>query len=131
LNVPAPIISVCLSRAGPPHLITLDTSSTPEYSLFGGVFNIGTGTIVDSFPANLGDAIVWEYKIKKGNNLKTGRIQGAWDALGNITENDMFPVALGTVDVSLSVDVGGGNVNLKATITSDGWEISGNRYILI
>ena len=112
-------------------MFTTGTPSTPEYSLFGGVFNIGTGIIVDSFPANLGDAIVWEYKIKKGNNLKTGRIQGAWDALGNITENDMFPVALGTVDVSLSVDVGGGNVNLKATITSDGWEISGNRYILI
>jgi hypothetical protein len=112
-------------------MFTTGTPSTPEYSLFGGVFNTGVGTIVDSFPANLGDAIVWEYKIKKGNNLKTGRIQGAWDSLGNITENDMFPVALGTVDVTLAVDIGGGNVNLKATLTSDGWEISGNRYILI
>ena len=112
-------------------MFTTGTPSTPEYSLFGGVFNIGTGTIIDSFPANLGDAVTWDYKIKKGNNVKTGTIQGAWDSLGNVTEIDNFPIALGTIDVSLSVDVGGGNINLKATITSDGWEISGNRYILI
>ena len=112
-------------------MYTTGTPSTPEYSLFGGGFNIGTGLIVDSFPASLGDAVIWEYKIKKSNNLKTGRIQGAWDSLGNITESDIYPVALGTIDVTLYVDVSGGNVNLRANITSNGWEISGNRYILI
>jgi hypothetical protein len=112
-------------------MFTTGTPSTPEYSLFGGVYNTGAGQIVDSFPANLGDAIVWEYKIKKGTSIKTGRIQGAWNSLGNITENDGYPVSIGTIDVTLSVNVSGGNVNLIAALTSNGWEISGNRYILI
>jgi len=111
-------------------MYTTGTPSTPEYSLFGGTFDTGL-SVVDSFPANLGDSVIWHYKIKKGNNIKTGTIQGAWDSLSNITESDLYPVALGTIDVVLSVDVSGGNVNLKATLTSDDWEISGNRYILI
>ena len=113
-------------------MYTTGTPSTPEYSQFGGEdFDIGIDVIIDSFAAALGDAIIWEYKIKKGNNLKTGRIQGAWDSLGNITENDEGPAALGTIDVTLGVDIDAGNVRLKATLTSDDWEISGNRYILV
>jgi hypothetical protein len=128
------------ASAGTPDLILVDgtfgmyttgTPSTPEYSQFGGTnFDTGVGVIIDSFPTTLGDAIIWEYKVKKGNNIVAGRIQGGWDALGNISENNSYSSPLGTIDVALSVDINAGNVRLLATITSDDWEISGNRYIL-
>lgn len=112
-------------------MYTTGTPSTPEYSKFGGTnFDTGVGVIIDSFSTTLGNAIIWEYKVKKGDNLVTGRIQGAWDSLGNINENNTYAAPLGTIDVTLSVDVNAGNVRLLATLTSDDWEISGNRYIL-
>jgi hypothetical protein len=112
-------------------MYTTGTPSTPEYSKFGGTnFDIGVGVIIDSFSTTLGDAIIWEYKIKKGNNLVTGRIQGTWDGSGNINETNTYTAQLGTIDVTLNVDINGGNVRLLADITSDDWEISGNRYIL-
>jgi len=126
--VGTPNFTVQYGRFG---MYTTGTPATPEYTKFGGLdFDTGTGVIIDSFSTSTGWAFIFDYKIRKGNNVKQGTISGVWDALGNVKRDHGFPQTLGTIDVTLDVDISGGNVRLKADITSDDWEITGNRYIL-
>jgi hypothetical protein len=116
-------------------MFTTGTPATPEYSKFGSLdFDIGTGIVIDAFAANIdgsGGNAIWDYKIKKGNNIVAGEIRIIWDGLGNFKKSNLaITPALGTIDVVLDADISGGNVRLIADITSDNWEISGNRFIL-
>lgn len=122
-----PNITISDARFG---MFTTGTPATPEYTKWGGEFDAGSNVVVDAFPTTSGDAVIWEYKVKKGNNIETGRIQGCWDGLGNDSMDKFYTYKLGNPAVIFDVDVNGGNVRLLATITGDDWQISGNRYIL-
>lgn len=113
-------------------MFTTGTPATPEYTRFGGLdFDTGVGVIIDAFPTTDGNVVIWDYKIKKGNNILGGRVSAHWDSLGNLQkENSFINTPLGTIDVVLDIAISGGNVRLLADLTSDDWEISGNRYIL-
>lgn len=122
-----PNLTVLEGRFG---MFTTGTPATPEYTEWGGEFDAGTNVVVDAFATTAGDAVIWEYKVKKGNNIETGRIQGCWDGIGNDHMEKSYAQKLGSPAVIFDVDVNGGNVRLLATITGDDWLISGNRYIL-
>jgi hypothetical protein len=85
--------------------------------------DVDTGTeTVDSFVTTIGDGVVWDVVVKKGNNLRTAQVMACWDSAGNVQYIETATADLGTTaDLTLAVDVSGGEVRLRATAASDDW----------
>jgi len=95
--------------------------------------DIDTGTeTVDSFADTIGDGAYWDYVVKKGANLRTGRVTATWDATGNTVEYiDVSTADIGdTSGVTLSVDISGDLVRLRCTVLTDDWSVSGTRKVI-
>ena len=88
--------------------------------------DIDTGTaIIDSFNDVDADAVVFEYVAKKGNIVRTGTIQAAWNSTTNEIDFNEYGVVEvgGSSDVTFTVDINSDVVRLLATVGSDDWFI--------
>jgi len=66
-------------------------------------------------------AAFFDFVIKKGANVRAGTVYSCHDGT-NVEFTETSTVDLGdTSDVSLSVDISGTNMRLRATVTSDDW----------
>jgi len=80
----------------------------------------GTETIATATGA---DAAFFDYVVKNGTNVRAGTITAVTDGT-NVEFNEVSTVDLGdTRGVKLSVVLSSGNLLLKATVTSDNWNI--------
>ena len=78
---------------------------------------VATVTIADF------DAAFFDYVIKNGTNLRAGTVTAVHDGT-NVEYNEVSTQDLGsTTAVELSVDISGADMRLRATTTSDNWEI--------
>ena len=69
------------------------------------------------------DAAFFDYVIKSGTNLRAGTVTAVHDGT-NVEYNEVSTQDLGdTTDVTLSVDISGADMRLRATTTSDNWLI--------
>ena len=68
-------------------------------------------------------AAFFDYVIKNGTNVRAGTVVATHDGT-NVEFNETSTVDLGdTSDVTLSVDISGANMRLRATTTSSTWTI--------
>jgi hypothetical protein len=89
--------------------------------------DVDTGTeTVAEFSAAAFTAGFFDFVIKKGLNVRSGTVYACHDGAGTplIAFTETSTQDLGdTSDVTLSVDISGGNMRLLATTTSDDWSI--------
>jgi hypothetical protein len=93
--------------------------------------DIGTET-VDYFADTSGDGCVWHFVVKSGVNLRAGEVVACWESVSDVVEytetstNDIGD----TTDLTLSVDVDSNNIRLRATASSDNWQVKTMRMLL-
>ncbi len=105
------------------------TPSTPDFTTFIND-DVDTGTeVVDSFDASLAYGVEWDVIIRKGTNRRKIKVGATWEGT-NVNSDQYNAVDLGTIDITLTVDISGGNVRLNATATTDDWIVSGNRTLI-
>lgn len=88
--------------------------------------DVDTGTeTVAEISSTTYTAAFFDYVIKNGTNVRAGIVSACHDGTtNNIEYNEVSTNDLGdTSDVTLSVDISGGNIRLLATTTSDNWSI--------
>jgi hypothetical protein len=87
--------------------------------------DVDTGTeTVAEISSTTYTAAFFDYVIKNGTNLRAGTVSACHDGSSNVEYNEVSTNDLGdTSDVTLSVDISGGNIRLRATTTSDNWSI--------
>lgn len=84
--------------------------------------NTTTATIKELAVATY-QAVFYDFVIKNGTNLKAGTVTAVHDGT-NVKFNEVSTVDLGdTTDVKLSVDINSGNMRLRATTLSNGWDV--------
>ena len=85
----------------------------------------GTETIKELALATY-QAVFFDYVVKNGTNLRAGTVTAVHDGT-NVEFTDTSTKDLGsTSGVTLSVDISGSNMRLRATTTSDNWTIKAN-----
>ena len=68
-------------------------------------------------------AAFFDFVVKKGTNVRSGTVYACHDGT-NVEFTETSTNDLGdTSDVTLSVDISGGNMRLLATVTSDDWSV--------
>jgi hypothetical protein len=78
---------------------------------------------VESVATATYDAAFFDFVIKNGSNLRAGTVYAVHDGT-NVEFTETSTQDLGdTSDVTLSVDISGGNLRLRATTVSNGWTI--------
>ena len=85
----------------------------------------GTETVAEISSASF-TAAFFDFVIKKTTNVRSGTVYACHDGAGTplIAFTETSTQDLGdTSDVTLSVDISGGNMRLLATTTSDDWSI--------
>jgi uncharacterized phiE125 gp8 family phage protein len=109
--------------------------------------DIDTGTeTVDTFADITADGCYWDYVVKKGANLRAGRVTATWDAgtdavaykdsaTGDTDEDgvvfgDVVSEVGSTAGVVFSVDINSDMVRLRCTVPSDDWSVSGTRKLI-
>lgn len=109
---------------------TTGSPSSPDFTTFENIdVNLAATEDVDTFLASLAYGVIWEVVVRKGTNRRKVRVDATWEGT-NINSSQGNVVDLGTIDVTLTVDINGGNVRLRATTTSDDWIVSGNRTLV-
>lgn len=93
--------------------------------------DIGTET-VDSFAYTLSSGVTWQYTIRSvaGTASRSGQITATILSDGSSVNGgaEISEAEIGdTSDVSLSVDINGGLVRLRATTLSNNWIVEGER----
>jgi hypothetical protein len=84
----------------------------------------GPAAVVEQIATATYDAAFFDFVIKKTTNLRAGTVYAIHDGAGNVEFTETSTQDLGdTSDVTLSVDVSGGNIRLLATTTTDGWTV--------
>ena len=82
-----------------------------------------TTTTVSSVAKATYNVAFFDYSIKNGTNVRAGTVVAAHDGT-NVEFNETSTVDLGdTSDVTLSVDISGSDMRLRATTTSSTWTI--------
>ena len=82
----------------------------------------GTETVANVAIATY-TAAFFDFVIKKTTNVRSGTVYACHDGT-NVEFTETSTQDLGdTSDVTLSVDISGGNMRLRATTTSDNWSI--------
>jgi len=88
--------------------------------------DVDTGTeTVDEFPDTAGASVMWFVHVQKGANVARLILAACWDAATNafFVGMPMTLAFIGTIDVTVSADLVGDNVRLRATATSDDWTV--------
>jgi hypothetical protein len=111
--------------------LTISGSTSGAYMSGYEVDTFSDPTIIDSFPATSGRSAKWILSIYDGTNLKTSELMAVWNAT---TETANFAEAttnvIGTIPVSLSVNVVSGVVRLVANPASGTWSARMIRFLL-
>ena len=82
----------------------------------------GTETVASVATADY-DAAFFDFLIASGSNLRAGTVYSVHDGT-NVEFTETSTQDLGTTsDVTLAVDISGGDLRLRATTTSDNWII--------
>lgn len=111
-------------------LHTTGSPSTPDFSTFENLdVDLAAPEVVDSFLASLAVGCEWDVVIRKSTNYQKVKVSAVWEST-NINYDQIILVELGTIDLTLSVDINAGNVRLVGTTTSDNWIVSGNRTLI-
>jgi len=86
--------------------------------------DVDTGTeTVASVAIATYTAAFFDFVIKKTTNVRSGTVYACHDGT-NVEFTETSTQDLGdTSDVTLSVDISGGNMRLLATVTSDDWSV--------
>ena len=86
--------------------------------------DVDTGTeVVAQVSTSTYTAAFFDFVIKKVGNIRSGTVYACHDGT-NVEFTETSTQDLGdTSDVTLSVDISGGNMRLQATTTSDNWSI--------
>jgi uncharacterized phiE125 gp8 family phage protein len=109
--------------------------------------DVDTGTeTIDTFADTLADGAYWDYVVKKGANLRAGRVTATWDADTDAVaykdyatgDSDEDGVVFGdtvsqvgsTAGVVFSVDINSDMVRLRCTVPSDDWSVTGTRKLI-
>ena len=89
--------------------------------------DVDTGTEdIKSLPLATYQAVFFDYVVKNGTNLRAGTVTAVHDGT-NVEFTDTSTKDLGdTSGVTLSVDISGSNMRLRATTTSDNWIVKAN-----
>lgn len=89
--------------------------------------DVDTGTEdIKSLPLATYQAVFFDYVVKNGTNLRAGTVTAVHDGT-NVEFTDTSTKDLGnTSGVTLSVDINGTNMRLRATTTSDNWIVKAN-----
>jgi len=128
-----------------PDIINPDTNAgTKSWRLLnsgsGGIIatntNVDTGVEqIDTFPDTIGDAVFWDYLIKRNEIMRSGTIVSVFS--GTSDTGAFFSGAStgltghgDTSGVSLTVGVSGGTVSLVASAQSDNWTITAIRRLI-
>ena len=83
----------------------------------------GTETVAEISTTDF-TAGFFDYVIKNGVNVRAGTVYACHDGSLNVEHSETSTNDLGdTSDVTLSVDISGGNIRLRATTTSNNWSI--------
>jgi len=83
----------------------------------------GTETVAEISTTDF-TAAFFDYVIKNGANVRAGTVYACHDGSSNVEHSETSTNDLGdTSGVTLSVDISGGNIRLRATTTSDNWSI--------
>lgn len=89
--------------------------------------DVDTGTeTVKELALSVYQAVFFDYVVKNGTNLRAGTVTAVHDGT-NVEYTDTSTKDLGdTSAVTLSVDISGSNMRLRATTTSDNWIVKAN-----
>jgi hypothetical protein len=118
-----------LVQEGRLSLATTGSPGTPDFTTFINP-DVDTGTeTVDAFDAMLAYAVEWDVIIHKGTNRRKLRVGATWEGT-NVAYDQYNAIDLGTIDVTLIVEVISGDISLRAVATSDDWVVSGNRTLI-
>jgi hypothetical protein len=88
--------------------------------------------IVDTFATSLSNGCHWDYTVidSTGLLLRKGSIMAGWTAGGVIEFGGEVAIEIGdTSAIVLSAQITTGNVELKATVSSNNWIVKGKRYL--
>ena len=111
------------------NVATTGSPSTPDFTTFENA-DVDTGTEdADTFLASLAVGVIWDVVIRKGTARRHTTVRVTWEGT-NVFFDEFNAVSNGVIDVTLSVDISGGNVRLRAAATSDDWVVSGNRTLI-
>ena len=81
---------------------------------------------IKTLPLATYQAVFFDYVIKNGTNLRAGTVTAVHDG-SNVEFTDTSTKDLGnTSGVTLSVDISGTNLRLRATTTSNNWTVKAN-----
>ena len=87
-----------------------------------GDIDTGTETVATVAHASY-DAAFFDFVIKNGTNLRAGTVYSTHDGT-NVEFTETSTNDLGdTSDVTLTVDISGTDLRLRATVTSDNWKV--------
>lgn len=86
-----------------------------------------SGIVADSFAVSEGDGCVWHYVVKDGTNYRAGDMTAVWDG-STIKYHERSVEDIGdTSNLTLGVDINGGNVRLLASAASGTWTVKAIR----
>lgn len=93
--------------------------------------DVDTGTeVIDTFDNTLGTGAMWVVAINDGTNYRTSTVTATWDGTTvEFTETSTTDIG-DTSDVDVDVVINGGNVELRATTTSNNWVVKSHRILL-
>ncbi len=109
----------------------VSNSGSTSYTVMQHVTDIEFATAVDQFPDTDGSAVRWLVSIFDGTSFKVSEIIAVWDAVTNVTNfAEVTTNTIGTIPVSLSVNISGNNVRLIVNPASGTWTIKVVRMVL-
>jgi hypothetical protein len=124
-------------RDRPNILVGIQGPPGPPGTNIGGGTNFNNSDIdigsedCDTFAISLAEGAVWHYTITNGTAYRSGIVTATWSvSTADCSETSTPDVGGSTDDVTLNVDVNSGNVRLRATSTSNNWQIYGTRYLI-
>ena len=80
--------------------------------------------VIASLAAADFDAMLFDFVVKKGTDLRAGTVFAVHDGSGTVRFNEVTTADHGdTSDVAFTVEVNSGNMELKATVASDDWTV--------
>ena len=80
--------------------------------------------VIASLAAADFDAMFFDFVVKKGTDLRAGTIFAVHDGSGTVRFNEVTTADHGdSSDVSFTVEINSGNMELKATVLSDDWTV--------
>jgi len=103
---------------------TFGSNATPASIYYNGNGDVDTGTeTVANVAIATYTAAFFDFVVKKTTNVRSGTVYACHDGTSVVFTETSTNDLGDTSDVTLSVDISGGNMRLLATVTSDDWSV--------